>query len=176
VPTPDRQEPIRRALAKDFLVQAPSPHRLLTLLHNNSLRSGASIGRRSLLSSQIFEDDPMIRTALYRMGLVALLMTAAWQPAGAASFDCSKAENADKKAVCADRQLNDEDVEMAVLYTQLKPLLGMGARGDTEDEQGVRLKRRAACGADRACLSNAYQERIQQLRGGFEALAKRGPS
>jgi uncharacterized protein len=129
-----------------------------------------------LLSSQVFEDDPMIRNALCLKGLVALLTIAAWQPAGAASFDCSKAEAADEKAVCADRQLNDEDVEMAVLYTQLKPLLGMGARGDMEDEQAAWLKRRAACGADRACLSNAYQERIQQLRGGFEALAKRGPS
>ncbi|WP_420846793.1 lysozyme inhibitor LprI family protein [Microvirga tunisiensis] len=117
----------------------------------------------------------MIRNSLCLTGLVALLMTAGWQPAGAASFDCSKAETADEKAVCADRQLNDEDVEMAVLYIQLKPLLGMGARGAMEDEQAAWLKRRTACGADRACLSKAYQERVQQLRGGFEALAKRGP-
>jgi uncharacterized protein len=117
----------------------------------------------------------MIRTALRLSGLVALLMTAAWRPAGAASFDCSKAAADDEKAVCADRQLNDEDVEMAVLYTRLKPLLGMGARGDMEDEQAAWLKRRAACGGDRACLGKAYEERIQQLRGGFEALTKRGP-
>jgi uncharacterized protein len=117
----------------------------------------------------------MIKNTLSLTGLAALLMNAAWQPAGAASFDCSKAEAADEKAVCADRRLNDEDVEMAVLYMQLKPLLGMGARGDMEDEQAAWLKRRAACEADRACLSNAYQERIQQLRSGFEALAKRGP-
>jgi uncharacterized protein len=117
----------------------------------------------------------MIRSAPHLTGLVALLMTAAWQPARAASFDCSKAETADEKAVCADRQLNDEDVEMAVLYTQIKPLLGMGARGDMEDEQAAWLKRRGACGADRVCLGKAYQERIQQLRGGFEALSKRGP-
>jgi uncharacterized protein len=128
-----------------------------------------------LLSSQVLEDDPMIRTTLGLTGLVALLTTAAWQPAEAASFDCAKAEAADEKAVCADRRLNDEDVEMAVLYTQLKPLLGMGARGDMEDEQAAWLKRRAACGGDRACLGKAYQERIQQLRGGFEALTKRGP-
>jgi uncharacterized protein len=51
----------------------------------------------------------------------------------------------------------------------------MGARVDMEDEQAAWLKRRAACGADRACLSTAYQERVQQLRGGFEALVKRGP-
>ena len=118
----------------------------------------------------------MIRNALRFTGLAALLMSAAWQPARAASFDCSKAEAADEKAVCADRQLNDEDVEMAVLYTLLKPLLGMGARGDMEDEQAAWLRRREACGADRACLGKAYQERVQQLRGNLEALAKRGPS
>jgi uncharacterized protein len=129
-----------------------------------------------LLCSQVLEDDPTIKNALCLTGLAALLMSAAWQPAGAASFDCSKAEAADETAVCADRQLNDQDVEMAVLYTQLKSLLGIGARGDMEDEQAAWLKRRAACGADRACLSKAYQERVQQLRGGFEALAKRGPS
>jgi uncharacterized protein len=127
------------------------------------------------LRSQILEDDPMIRNALCLTGLVALLTTAAWQPAGAASFDCAKAEAADEKAICADRQLNDEDVEMAVLYTQLKPLLGMGARGDMEDEQAAWLKRRAACGADRACLGKTYYDRIQQLKRGFEALAKGGP-
>jgi uncharacterized protein len=105
--------------------------------------------------------------------LPALL--AAPQQAHAASFDCSKAQTADEKAVCADRVLNDQDVEMSVLYTQLKPLLGMGARGDMEDAQVAWLKRREACGSDRACLSKAYEERLMQLRGGFEALAKRGP-
>jgi len=117
----------------------------------------------------------MISNALRLMSFAALLLTSAWQPTAAASFDCSKAEAADEKAVCADRQLNDEDVEMAVLYTQLKLLLGMGARGDMEDEQAAWLKRRADCGADRACLGQAYRERIQQLRGGFDALSKRGP-
>ena len=118
----------------------------------------------------------MIRNALCLTSLSALLMSAAWQPARAASFDCSKAEVADEKAVCADRQLNDQDVEMAVLYMQLKPLLDMVTRGDMEDEQAAWLIRRAACGADRGCLVKAYQERVQQFRGGFEALAKRGPS
>src|SRR5215217_8941772 len=109
------------------------------------------------------------------LALLSILLATARQPVQAASFDCAKAETADEKIVCADRQLNDRDVEMSVLYIQLKPLLGMGARGDMEDEQAAWLKRRAACGADRACLSTAYQERVQQLRGGFEALVKRGP-
>jgi uncharacterized protein len=79
----------------------------------------------------------MIRNALRLTSLVALLMTAGWQPAAAASFDCSKAETADEKAVCADRQLNDEDVEMAVLYTQLKPLLGIRAPNTEQRSAGM---------------------------------------
>jgi uncharacterized protein len=117
----------------------------------------------------------MIRNALSFATLSILLLTAAGQPGWAASFNCAKAETADEKAICADRQLNDDDVEMAVLYSQLKPLLGMGARGDLDDEQVAWLKRRASCGDDRACLSKAYQDRVRQLRGGFEALAKRSP-
>ncbi|MBB3021357.1 uncharacterized protein FHR70_004453 [Microvirga lupini] len=108
--------------------------------------------------------------------LTVLLLPLARQPSEAASFDCSKAVAADEKAICSDHQLNDADVEMAVLYTQLKPLLGMGAHGDMEDEQAVWLKRRAGCGTDNDCLMKAYEERVQQLRRGFEALAKRGPS
>ena len=117
----------------------------------------------------------MIRNALSLTALSILLLTVAGQPGSAASFDCAKAETADEKAVCADRALNDDDVEMAVLYSQLKPLLGMGARGDLDDEQVAWLKRRAGFGNDRTCLSKAYQERVRQLRSGFEALAKRSP-
>ncbi len=117
----------------------------------------------------------MIRNILSLAAVSILLMLAVGQPGWAASFNCTKAETADEKAVCADRALNDEYVEMSVLYSQLKPLLGMGARGDLDDEQVSWLKRRAGCGDDQACLSKAYQERIRQLRGGFEALAKRNP-
>ena len=67
----------------------------------------------------------MIRTELSFATILILLLTAAGQPGWAVSFNCAKAETADEKAICADRQLNDDDVEMAVLYSQLKPLLGM---------------------------------------------------
>ncbi len=127
------------------------------------------------LRSQVLEDDPMIRNALCLTGLAALLIIAEWQPAGAASFDCSKAETVDEKAICANPQLNDADVEMSALHTQLKPLLGMGARGDLEDEQAAWLKRRAGCGGDRTCLGEAYEDRVRQLRRGFEMLSKRSP-
>jgi len=117
----------------------------------------------------------MNRKALWLAGLSVLTLVGAWQPTQAASFACSKAETMDEKATCADRQLNDADVEMSVLYTQLKPLLGMGARGDLEDEQAAWLKRRAGCGGDRACLGEDYEDRVRQLRRGFEVLSKRGP-
>ena len=117
----------------------------------------------------------MNRKALYLTSLPVLMLALAWQPSKAASFDCSKAETTDEKAICADRQLNDADVEMSALYTQLKPLLRMGARGDLEDEQAAWLKRRAGCGGDRTCLGEAYENRVRQLRRGFEVLSKRSP-
>ena len=117
----------------------------------------------------------MVRSTLRLAAYSALVLSCAGQSSEAASFDCAKAVSADEKAICTDSKLNDADVEMAVLYTQLKPLLGMGARGDMEDEQAAWLKRRAGCGADLACLGKAYEDRVQQLRRGFEALAKRGP-
>jgi uncharacterized protein len=123
-----------------------------------------------------FEDGPMPGKAFCLTTLSILLLTAAWQPVQAASFDCTKAEAPDEEAVCADHHLNGEDAEMSVLYTQLKPLLGMGSHGDLDEAQVAWLKRRAGCGDDRICLSKAYADRILQLRGGFEALAKRSPS
>ena len=118
----------------------------------------------------------MNRKILWLTALPVLMLVGAWQPSKAASFDCSKAETVDEKAICANPQLNDADVEMSVLYTQLKPLLGMGARGDLEDEQANWLKHRAGCGGDRACLGEAYEDRVRQLRRGFEVLSKRDPS
>src|SRR5918993_1865360 len=91
----------------------------------------------------------MNRKILWLTALPVLMLVGAWQSSKAASFDCSKAKPRDEKAICANPQLNDADVEMSVLYTQLKPLLGMGARGDLGDEQAAWLKRRAGCGGDR---------------------------
>lgn len=108
------------------------------------------------------------------LSVTALLLSFAWQPSETASFNCEKAEAVGEKAICADRELDDQDVEMSVLYTQVKPLLEMGARGDLEDGQVAWLKRRQACGGDRACLSKAYADRLLQLRTAFDELAKRG--
>ncbi len=117
----------------------------------------------------------MIVKAVCIPAFAALLLALAGLPVQAASFNCEKAEAADEKAICADRELNDEDVAMSVLYTQLKSLLAMGARGNLEDAQVTWLKRRQACGSERSCLSKAYADRLFQLRAAFDGIAKRGP-
>ena len=127
------------------------------------------------LSGVSFGNKPMIWKALCLTAFSTLMLVAAGHPIQAASFDCAKAEAADEKAICTDRRLDDADVEMAVLYTQLKPLLAMSAQENLEGAQVAWLKRRTACGGDRACLSKAYADQLWQLRGAFEELAKRGP-
>jgi uncharacterized protein len=107
--------------------------------------------------------------------LAALLLASTSQPADAASFDCAKAKSPDEKVICTDQEMNDQDVEMSVTYNLLKRLVTMGARGEIEASQMAWLKRRGACGADRACLSKAYADRLLQLRTSFEELVQRGP-
>jgi uncharacterized protein len=116
--------------------------------------------------------NQMILRALGLAGLLALLVGGSCR---AASFDCAKADSADEKAICADRIMDDQDVEMSVLYNRLKQLIPMGARGDLESAQTTWLKRRGACGGDDACLSKAYADRLLQLRSAFDQLAARGP-
>jgi len=128
-----------------------------------------------LQMSQLDEGGFMALKALYVPVLAGLMLISAKFTAGAASFDCSKAKAPDEKAVCADREMDDQDVEMAVLYTRLKQLVAAGTRGDLEASQTAWLKRREACGDDRACLSKAYADRLFVLRQSFDELARRGP-
>ncbi|KAF1056767.1 MAG: Lipoprotein LprI [Pseudomonas delhiensis] len=100
------------------------------------------------------------------------LMVAAALPAAAASFDCSRAAHADEKAVCANRQLSDLDVQMATTYRLLSGLLAMGMRGKLGDEQLAWLEQRRACGARTACLKARYQERLQALQKVYDGIDK----
>lgn len=80
-----------------------------------------------------------------------------------ASFDCQKATQADEKTICANRSLNDMDVEMATKYQFLQGLFPMGTRGAMQDAQQVWLKSRQKCGSDTDCLAKSYESRLQQL-------------
>lgn len=92
--------------------------------------------------------------------------------AGAASFDCHKAKEADEKAICAHLTLNDKDVAMSTKYQFLKGLFAMGRRGAMQDEQQSWLNTRRQCGADTACLNRAYDARLQQLDAIYASINK----
>lgn len=87
--------------------------------------------------------------------------------AEAASFDCEKAARADEKAICANRALNDKDVEMSV-----SGLFAMGGRGAMQDRQQDWLRERRRCGGDTDCLSRAYAQRIDELDKQYAGIDK----
>ena len=98
----------------------------------------------------------------------AATMAALSAPAGAASFDCSKARAPDEIAICDNPALSALDSEMGGLwfaYSQIPFLMGMS--GNRQDEARAFLETRAACGANVSCLTSAYQQRIAALREGI---------
>ena len=110
-----------------------------------------------------------------RLLLALFLGVVSFPAAQAASFDCAKARAADDKAVCASMALSDLDVKMATLFEVATHLVGMGQRGMLQDDQRQFLKERAACGADSACLTRAYDARIKVLTQVLQAIYSRGP-
>ena len=96
-------------------------------------------------------------------------------PAAAASFDCRKARTADEKAICANRDLNDQDVRMDQLYGITRHLVPMGGRGAIMDDQRAWLAARKACGGNRACLARSYDNRIRQLNTVMDRVYSQGP-
>jgi len=102
-------------------------------------------------------------TALTLSALIglALLPTSA----GAASFDCTKADlAADEKAICETPALNDMDVRMVTTFELLRELLPMGSRTAMEERQISWLAERKACEGSTDCISTAYAGRIQELK------------
>ena len=95
--------------------------------------------------------------------------------ASAASFDCRNASRADEIAICDSRELSQLDVKMATLYDTILKLVGMGVRGNLQDQQRAWLNDRAACGADRACIGNLYEARIRTLETEVTRIARGGP-
>lgn len=89
----------------------------------------------------------------------------------AASFDCA-AQNLkpDEKTICDVRALNDADVKMVTTFDLLSGLLAMGARGTMQDQQTEWLKKRQACGADAACLTSSYEERLKVLNDTYKQI------
>ena len=108
--------------------------------------------------------------------LAALAATAlVCGPASAASFKCAKARAADEKAICADRRLNDLDVELAVRLDVVKHMVAMGQRGALMDDQQAWLRARRACNADRLCLQRRYGDRLEEVNGALQRIYGKGP-
>lgn len=95
--------------------------------------------------------------------------------AHAASFDCRQASNPDEITICDSRELSQLDVKMATLYDTVVKLVGMGVRGDMQDQQRAWLRTRADCGHDGACIRKLYDARIRALEGEVSRIAKGGP-
>lgn len=96
-------------------------------------------------------------------------------PAAAASFDCRKARTADEKAICANRDLNDQDVRMDQLYGITRHLVPMGGRGAIMDDQRDWLQARKRCGGNQTCLARSYDNRIRQLNTVMDRVYSQGP-
>jgi uncharacterized protein len=95
--------------------------------------------------------------------------------ASAASFNCAKARAPDERAICADRRLNDMDVEMAVRLDVAKHLVAMGQRGALMDDQASWLQARHSCRSDKSCLIRHYHDRMLEIRGVLERIYRKGP-
>jgi len=61
----------------------------------------------------------MTMIARQRAVVLCIMLCFSVKSAGAASFDCAKAQHPVEKAICGNRDLSRLDEEMALLYTQL---------------------------------------------------------
>ncbi len=92
-----------------------------------------------------------------------------------APINCAKAASAAERTVCRNYALGQAEARMATLYGIAMSLVAMGQRGDIGDAQKQWLKTREACGANVACLSKVYNDRIGQLNKVIDAIAANGP-
>lgn len=114
-------------------------------------------------------------SALLLTAVCAGIFVSGAAPAAAASFDCRKARTADEKAICANRDLNDQDVRLDQLYGITRHLVPMGGRGAIMDDQRDWLQARKHCGGNQSCLAKSYDGRIRQLNTVMDRVYSQGP-
>lgn len=110
----------------------------------------------------------MFRSATFR-ACAALALLAVAAVSQAAGFDCRRARTQVEKTICADAELSRLDSEMNELYKQIRAET-RGVDGDTgrqvdpiAAENARWLAGRNEC-RDPACIRDAYQQRIAQMR------------
>ena len=104
---------------------------------------------------------------------VALLTPRLATAADYAPIDCSKADSAAQRTICGTYALGQAEARMATLFGVATSLVAMGQRGDIGDAQTRWLKMREACGANVACLTKAYSQRIEALDKVISDIASR---
>ena len=116
-----------------------------------------------------------VRKVMMRAILFGLLIVAIPLTANAASFACAHPREADEKAICADRNLNDLDVELMVRLDIAKKLAAPAGRSTLSDDQRAWLMARKACGGDKSCLIRRYDDRMEEVKGVLEKFYRKGP-
>ncbi|MGO9673057.1 MAG: lysozyme inhibitor LprI family protein [Methylocella sp.] len=89
-----------------------------------------------------------------------------------ASFDCAKAASAVENAICREPSLGAKDIRLAAYYQILQDAApawsGMAYRefrdAELQRQADWIAKERDPCGGDLACLQQAYDKRIAELR------------
>lgn len=120
-------------------------------------------------------------TVSYRrwwMAVFVLLNLAIVSDAGAADYaplNCAKAATDTERAICSDYALGQSEARVATLYGVATSLVAMGQRGAIQDEQRAFLQQRNGCGANLACIRNAYSAREKQLETVMTQIQQRGP-
>jgi uncharacterized protein len=90
-------------------------------------------------------------------------------------INCAKARFSDEKAICKNTQLIQMDAQMSTMYDIILGLVAMGTRDALKDEQVQWLIDRRACRADRACLREFYEFRIEELDRYIDRARQQGP-
>lgn len=109
------------------------------------------------------------------IGLLMVCNASAASAADYAPLDCTKAKSAAETTICKTYSLGQAEARMATLYGVATALVPMGQRGDLGDTQSQWIERREACGSNVACLTEAYNGRIEQLSKVIAGIASRGP-
>jgi uncharacterized protein len=105
---------------------------------------------------------------------MALPLPRAWA-SDYAPLDCSRAKMPADRTICRNYALGQQEARMATLFAVTTALVAMGQRGDIQDAQRAWLYMREACGDRVACLTKAYDARIDELNSVLKAIAARGP-
>ena len=105
------------------------------------------------------------KSAKFFAAAFPLLFAAFTSPAPAASFDCGKAGTAVEKAICTDVEVSSLDEYLGRYYVVALEAAGAGAACLKSDQRSWVKTIRNPCGADAACLSTAYLQRLAALDG-----------